>query len=307
MRGCIEQLLEQPVNAGCSCYTRRVWNTDPQSVSDYLRSVREIRVHWGVPEHKELWFRGEDGEYGATRLRPKLYRPSPGEALRSIADLLDIENDLYEDFQRCGAQLCHTKPDEDWDWYFLMQHHGVPARILDWSDGALVGLHFAVRQSPCGPAPARAVVFVLDPYRLLDHLESLPDYENAKARWKVYCQANPWEDLSLDEWDRAYLPGDEEDQKVVALPQVPLLSDTAQMTRRIAAQRSRFMIFGTEPSWMSDLAGRPDSPVKILTIEAAVIATIRHELRDAGVTESVIFPDLDGLGRELNQSWEQRR
>ena len=110
-------------------------------------------------------------------------------------------------------------------------------------DGALPGLHFAVRRSPCGYTPGPVVVFVLDPYRLLDHLKSLPDYEDAKTRWKAYREANPGEDLSSDEWNRAYLPGDEEDQKNVPLSGVPLLSDTTQITRRIAAQRNRFMIF----------------------------------------------------------------
>lgn len=87
----------------------------------------------------------------------------------------------------------------------------------------------------------------------------------------------------------------------------PLLSDTTQTTRRIAAQRSRFMIFGTDASWMSDLVDRPDAPIQILRIRTAAIPNIRYELRDAGVTESVIFPDLDGLGRELSQVWEDRR
>jgi hypothetical protein len=30
-----------------------------------------------------------------------------------------------------------------------------------------------------------------------------------------------------------------------------------------------------------------------------------RELRDSGVTESVIYPDLDGLGREMKQLWEE--
>ena len=34
---------------------------------------------------------------------------------------------------------------------------------------------------------------------------------------------------------------------------------------------------------------------------------IRRELRDCGVTESVIYPDLDGIGREITQIWEDRR
>lgn len=28
------------------------------------------------------------------------------------------------------------------------------------------------------------------------------------------------------------------------------------------------------------------------------------DLKDCGITESVIFPDLDGLGREVKQLWQ---
>jgi hypothetical protein len=34
---------------------------------------------------------------------------------------------------------------------------------------------------------------------------------------------------------------------------------------------------------------------------------MRQELRGCGVTESVIYPDLDGLGREMRQLWDDRR
>jgi hypothetical protein len=101
-----------------------VWNEKPQSAGEFLSAVREIRNYWRVPEHKELWFRGEDREYRDTRLRPKLYRPSSAKALKPIQDLLLIEEDLSDDFRRCAAQLCDTKPEDDWEWYFLMQHHG---------------------------------------------------------------------------------------------------------------------------------------------------------------------------------------
>jgi hypothetical protein len=37
------------------------------------------------------------------------------------------------------------------------------------------------------------------------------------------------------------------------------------------------------------------------------IAEVKKGLLDAGITESVVFPDLDGVGRELAQRWDARR
>jgi len=70
---------------------------------------------------------------------------------------------------------------------------------------------------------------------------------------------------------------------------------------------SRFMIFGTDPNWLAQLSKRSDSKITMISIPAASVVSIKQELRDAGVTESVVFPDLDGLGRELKQKWNARR
>jgi hypothetical protein len=109
-------------------------------------------------------------------------------------------------------------------------------------------------------------------------------------------QKNTWEQLAEDEWDRAYLPADEEDLAQLNIPNVPLVLDFPHITRRVAAERSRLMVFGTDPSWLSDEFLKQDSPIKLITIEAKSIPAIRIELRESGITESVIFRDLDGLG-----------
>jgi hypothetical protein len=78
----------------------------------------------------------------------------------------------------------------------------------------------------------------------------------------------------------------------------------SHFSRRVAAQRSQFVVLGSDPAWLSDEAAKPDSSIRAITIDANKGKAIRAELRQCGITESVIFPDLDGLGRELNQLWE---
>jgi hypothetical protein len=109
--------------------------------------------------------------------------------------------------------------------------------------------------------------------------------------------------------DRLYLPSDEDDDEdpLMTTPAIPILWDSPHVSRRVAAQRSRFMIFGTDPNWLAELSKRSDSKIAMISIPAASVMSIKQELRDAGVTESVVFPDLDGLGRELKQKWNARR
>jgi hypothetical protein len=105
----------------------------------------------------------------------------------------------------------------------------------------------------------------------------------------------------------AYLPADEETLAEMDVPRLPLMVRNDLITRRIAAQRSRFILFGKEPNWLSDEFKKADSTIKLIKIVAGARSQIRQELRDCGITESVIYPDLDGLGREMRQLWDDRR
>jgi hypothetical protein len=283
------------------------------SLGGFMDWALALRDLWKTPGEKELWFRGE-GKRHPTFLRPELYRPGKNAdgtdlPLRPIADLLRIENDLYEEFQRCAVQLrVETTPEEDWDWdsYFLMQHHGAPTRLLDFSDGALMALHFAVRNKARNDA-ADAIVYALDPFLLGSHLDELPETKRAEKQWKRYARKHPSDELEEDESERVYLPAIEEDLKELSPPSVPMLLEFPHITRRVAAQRSRFLVFGTDPAWLATEAEKSDRLIKSIIVDGGSCYRIRRELKESGITESVIFPDLDGLGREMRQLWVDRR
>lgn len=255
-----------------------------ESIGQFMDRVSAIRQSWGLAKHKELWFRGESIDYGETILRPELYRPERNVSLKPIWKLLKIENDLYDEFQRNAVERSDEKTsEEDWDWdsYFLMQHHNGPTRLLDWSDGALMALHFALRNKKDDSQSAR--VYVLESYRLSEYLKSLPDIKLLEQDWKSYVAKHPSYDLSEDEWEDAYLPADEETMAEMNVPRPPLVLDFPLITRRIAAQRSRFIVFGTDPTWLSEEFKKPDSTIKVIVIAAGSRSRIRQELRDCGV------------------------
>ncbi|MGA2075376.1 MAG: hypothetical protein ABSH52_17945 [Terriglobia bacterium] len=170
----------------------------------------------------------------------------------------------------------------------------------------MIALHFAVRDKPVPPRNG-SVVYVLDSHWLTRYLKKHPDRKDTKARWREYWKKNPY-DVYEDEWERLYLPSDEDDfrEPLMATPEIPMLWDSPHVTRRVAAQRSRFMIFGTDPLWLVKLEKEKGSRLASITIPVGSINRIKEELKDAGVTESVVYPDLDGLGRELKSAFESR-
>ncbi len=117
------------------------------TVEQYIRAVDYacrvlIDDSEDVQYSQKLWFRGlKNADYP---LIPSIGR----KGLNVEYELMFLSKFKARAFN-CMDQIPIRGKDEVseyWEWLFLMQYYGVPTRLLDWTEDALVALVFAVDQ-----------------------------------------------------------------------------------------------------------------------------------------------------------------
>jgi hypothetical protein len=256
----------------------------PQRVEDvtsFVQQVKSISEKW-LPSDENVvgpWFRGQGNSEWS--LVPKFYR--------DCDQSRDTEDEIREEFAQRGPAFCENSPSGDWDWYFLMQHHGAPTRLLDWTDGALIAMYFAVRDST---GLTDAAVWMLDPFWLNRHTLKKDIVISPSA-----SGALPEDKKLLSRWLHPRF------KPKARLPQNPVSLYPGHIAQRISTQRSCFTIHGANPTGLEQLADWSPTRLAKFTIPSYRTQPIRKELAVCGIDEATAFPDLDGLGRALGTRW----
>lgn len=234
---------------------------------------------------RDLWFRGTR-DADRHQLLPSLYRHP--KLKNDASELRQLEIELMTAFKHRGVPFREDLPHEDLELLFLMQHHGVPTRLLDWSENPFVALFFALenaRQEDPGAAPPSAV-WVLDPVAL-----NQTALANNNGSGRILA-AN-------DDLLNAYQPNG----SVKNSGKLPVAMHGVHNSQRIVAQRGVFVLFGTGTTPLDNEQQLPAGTLKKLVIAKNVKVAMFDALFRMGVTDSVIYPDLDGLGREIKNRY----
>lgn len=226
-----------------------------KSITDYLGYIEKL-------EHDGLTlFRGHRDDWP---LLPKLGRSRiKVGTVRNTPNLDEKERELIRDFKRRSAAHINTQPDNYWELLAIAQHHGLPARLLDWTTNPLVALWFVVRKGKGARRTKDYGVVWL--------------YEAEKENIIVETEG------SITPFNI--------DKTMVYIP--------SHLSPRITAQGSVFTVhkYISLHDWFYKVESNRREKVKLHKIKlyTDLFEEIRITLDLYGINEASMFPDLDGI------------
>jgi len=201
---------------------------------------------------------------------------------------MKFERSIIEHFKRESPVLYNGElpgKDDDIEWLFLMQHHGTPTRLLDWTESPLIALFFTV----CADDSKDGEFWAMYPDALntVSNINgiSLPRSSEVGFLAREHVFDNPLHYAQMIK------------KKV---PEYPIALKPPMKFNRMVSQLSTFTIHPVPQKGftISDMLFDERFLVRYI-VPSEFKKTIQQNLAALGITRRTLFPDLDGLSKSI--------
>jgi hypothetical protein len=277
-----------------------------------------IRTVWAFRGHKSVDY----------RLQPSIEREAEGKPTSWAA----LESMVLGEFQAKArlhmdvADLPRT--DEKLSWLALMQHYGIPSRLLDFSYSPYIGLYFALRNRTLSERGSSAQVWAIDVDAIQERAVRISLTADEEER--QHCARKAGEELKprgvsldprfaasdLDVWQDDH----EYRNKVVQMALAPggIRRDHFKrhgfvaaalpplQNSRLSSQQGVFLFNGAEDltfeeSLFTMMGGFDPVWYRIFRVPADLLPELERKLFQMNVHDLSLFPDLEGLAGFIRQ------
>lgn len=258
--------------------------TSINSFQDFVAKVDQV----APGALTSLWFRGVGN--ASYQLTPSIHRHAQ---VTTTDSLFEMENKLLTRYKERSVPYLSSQFRDNWELLFLMQHYSVPTRLLDWTENPLIALFFALssaKKDSTGKFVNDAAVWTLSAAKWNQTVFLHQSYSGAAL--------SPSDTMV----NQSYAIGS--DARLINEMPVAILG--IHNSPRIVAQRGSFTLFGKSLSPMEDIYANhifPKDTLSKILIPAALIGELLAKLVWMGISDSVIYPDLEGLAKETKRQF----